>query len=79
MKEINDGGPAFPVAMVPWQDGFINVECTGMSLRDWFAGQVLQGLASDGERYKDKFQEEIAVECYEMADEMIAERESKNV
>ena len=40
MTQANDGGPAFPVPMVPWQDGFINVECTGASLRDWFATQA---------------------------------------
>ena len=40
MTQPNDGGPAFPVPMVPWQDGFINVECTGATLRDWFATQA---------------------------------------
>ena len=40
MKENNDGGPAFPVPMVPWEGGFINVECTGASLRDWFASHA---------------------------------------
>jgi hypothetical protein len=46
MSEINDGGPAFPLppanmpGCVPF-DGH-----TGMSLRDWFAGQALAGLSS---------------------------------
>jgi hypothetical protein len=61
--KINDGGPAFPVFTVdawknPWVSG-------GMTLRDWFAGQVLaclvvnpntrgiDGLASDSYRYAD--------------------------
>ena len=53
MAEINDGGPAFPVPMVPWQDGFINVECAGMSVRIWLAGQIAAGLTSrpDPRRY----------------------------
>ena len=69
MKEINDGGPAFPRSgsdYVPAQEG--------MSLRDWFAGQVLAGLVSDGERYEDRFFEDVAAQCYEMADEMIQAR-----
>ena len=72
MEKINDGGPAFPVAV----DKLLVSE--GMTLRDWFAGQVLQGLVSDGKRYEDRFVEEVAVECYEMADEMLQAR-SANV
>lgn len=63
----NDGGPAFPTA-----------ELDGMTLRDWFAGQALVGLATlflqahgtVGEIYKGNA--EIA---YMMADAMLAERE----
>ena len=40
MSTINDGGPAFP-----WQDGFGRV--SGMTLRDWFAGQALAGLCAN--------------------------------
>lgn len=39
-KDIPNGGPVFPVPMVPWQAGFINVECTGMTLRDYFAAHA---------------------------------------
>ena len=39
MSKPNDGGPAFPVPMVPYRDGFTEVKEGGMSLRDWFAGQ----------------------------------------
>lgn len=35
MSKIEDGGPAFPVTAGN------NVFATGMSLRDWFAGQFL--------------------------------------
>ena len=34
-KKIDDGGPAFPSSFVPE---------TGMSMRDWFAGQALAGI-----------------------------------
>jgi len=40
MKPINDGGPAFPVPPIPWDGGFIDSQCTGMSLRDWFAANA---------------------------------------
>jgi len=38
---INDGGQAFPCASN-------NFDSPGMSLRDWFAGQALQGLLASG-------------------------------
>ena len=42
MKEINDGGPAFPFKC---QGPTTAPEVYyGMSLRDYFAGQVLSGL-----------------------------------
>ena len=48
----------------------------GMSLRDWFAGQALQGTlahpASAGEP------EEFAAAAYEVADAMMKAREPKN-
>ena len=40
MTQPNDGGPAFPVPMVRYEDHFFNVHDGGMSLRDWFATQA---------------------------------------
>ena len=37
--EINDGGPAFPIPESDYEDGR-----TGMTLRDYFAGQALAGI-----------------------------------
>ena len=83
MSEINDGGPAFPVPMVPWQEGFINVECTGASLRDWFASHASESdirrhqsliERSNGYMYQPSIEE-----CkYAYADAMIKAR-SANV
>ena len=83
MDKINDGGPAFPVPMVPWQDGFINVECTGASLRDWFASHASENdirrhqsliERSNGYTYQPSIEE-----CkYAYADAMIKAR-SANV
>lgn len=43
MAEKKDGGPAFPVA--PYGSSIFN---TGMSLRDWFAGQIAMGILAGG-------------------------------
>ena len=77
MTQPNDGGPAFPVPMIPWQDGFINVECTGMSLRDWFAGKALEGQAHRFD-HPHNHRELLAKDCYEIADAMLQAR-SANV
>lgn len=38
-----DGGPAFPISL----PGFGDNGASGMSLRDWFAGQALTALLTD--------------------------------
>ncbi len=76
----HDGGPAFPL------HGSLNH--TGMTLRDWFAGQALAGSvanpitaqeARESERNGDasgaRFQKLIAQACFELADAMLAERD----
>tara|TARA_R110000868_G_scaffold109554_2_gene297727 strand:+ start:994 stop:1287 length:294 start_codon:yes stop_codon:yes gene_type:complete len=35
-----DGGPAFPINAIDWRD-IPNHPAPGMTLRDWFAGQVI--------------------------------------
>lgn len=49
----NDGGPAFPQ---PADQGNLEDWRHGMSLRDWFAGQAMQGLLAD---HKDHPEEAI--------------------
>ena len=71
-----DGGPAFPSEME--FAGNLDNQHTGMSLRDWFAGQALTSLASvdrDVERFGV---EDVAMECYQLADAMIAQRGMEN-
>lgn len=72
---INDGGPAFPVAM-----NEISGAYCGMTLRDWFAGQALTGiLLAPGqlgvEAQNDP--EKAAAWSYVQADAMLAARERK--
>ena len=73
---MDNSRPAFPVVC---QDMSKYQVCeSGMSLRDWFAGLALQGIASvlhDGIRPEDLLL--MAQACYLIADLMLAEREKK--
>lgn len=75
MSKENDGGPAYPCA-----DAYTAAQgFTGMSLRDWFAGQALNLLAASL-YVQDHPLEGVtpagtARGCYAIADAMLAERE----
>jgi hypothetical protein len=51
--KFNDGGPAFPQPLTFSPEGTANIaseyfnEVSGMSIRDWFAGQALAGLCAN--------------------------------
>ena len=64
---INDGGPAFLIAEIP---GILQGH-PGMTLRDWFAGQVLAAACSE------EGPETAAILAYEYADAMLTLREVK--
>ena len=71
-----DGGAAFPrPAGEAHADGevYINDSASGMSLRDWFAGQVLGGIYASGSIPARR--EFTAYTAYKMADAMLEERE----
>lgn len=70
-----DGGTAFPIEGYQ-SDGFgVNViKSAGMSLRDWYAGQALKGIAGIAAKADKRYWNAIAAECYEAADAMLAER-----
>jgi hypothetical protein len=67
MDKREDGGPAFPTADYR----------TGMSLRDWFAGQALAGILAgafiDSSRLTDGANF-ITQNAYQYADAMLAAR-----
>jgi hypothetical protein len=73
---INDGGPAFPRPVSHSDEGGTHFGFTGMTLRDYFAGQALAGFiaASTG---RDVHSQPAARMCYQMADAMLAARERK--
>jgi hypothetical protein len=62
---INDGGPAFP-----HPSGEFHSADTGMSLRDWFAGQALAGVDNPWASVPH----ELAMQSYRIADAMLAVR-----
>ena len=69
-----DGGPAFPARIAGE-----TLASGGASLRDLFAGMALQGILAgwpaDGAPPKPKL---VAVEAFEFADAMLAEREKSD-
>jgi len=74
MSEKNDGGAAFPLVGEA-SSGRLDCLHNGMSLRDWFAGQVLAGWVSDPQvEITTGTVGNIAMYCYELADAMIAAR-----
>lgn len=83
MSEINGDGPAFPIKeRQEHLDGqTVCEEWPGLSKREWFAGQALQGFFSgipfDSEtpmtEADDKYLQEVARVCFKMAGAMLAE------
>lgn len=77
----NDGGPAYPVNTTQQHGGF--EPSTGMSLRDKFADSVLPDVFSEYAKTNmlplaPDVKASVALECYSMADAMLAAREVKN-
>lgn len=68
-----DGGAAFPIERIDSEYGTRWTE-SGMTLRDWFAGQALTGLLAE----RSLAAPAAATRAYEYADAMIAERESES-
>lgn len=74
--QVNDGGPAFPCEEQIRCNGEVvdTRKFTGMTLRDYFAGQALAGLLVN---QGAKFWDGDARNAYAAADAMIKEREVK--
>ena len=70
-NKINDGGPAFPVQTIGSDFGY---GFPGMTLRDYFAAAIMQGLmASQCEVTDDPY----PIYAYKIADAMLKAREVK--
>lgn len=81
MNKIDDGGPAFPAQ-------FFDERATGMTMRDYFAGNAMQGELSalwseDGSvsgvnlDASDHSIEQLAKHWYRLADAMLAARKEQ--
>jgi hypothetical protein len=85
---MNDGGPAFPALKKLWNSdrdikasNFTAEVIGGMSLRDWFAGQIVPNLFNGHEfsigreGFQPEVYEHIATQAYRFADAMLKARE----
>ena len=70
---IPNGGPAFPVSDTVHSTGQVQYGFNGMTLRDYFAGQSILGLALQ----TDTIDANVAQWAYALADAMLAARERK--
>lgn len=74
-----DGGRAFPGPSFS-RNGYPDGHSMGMTLRDWFAGQAMQGLwvayNRDWSNPNDYQINAIAANAYMVADAMLAARET---
>ena len=73
----DNGGPAFPSGNQVRVGEYMTGGHTGMTLRDWFAGQALKAWvqAHIDQSVDDLSKSDIARECYSYADAMLKERE----
>jgi len=81
MRDDGGTGAAFPEAYWPTPDSDQPNYRSGMSLRDWFAGQALAGMLAGRLAWVDPGNpvSEWATHAYEFADAMLAERIRKDV
>lgn len=72
-----DGGAAFPRPMFAANresETCFDNGATGMSLRDWFAGQAMAGMLGVGPVEREPTVTEWAELAYEMADALLTEK-----
>jgi len=75
---MHNGGPAFPKSGFYTEESdskFDNEPESGMSLRDYFAGQALSGMCSIEDGNRMSCREEAAKTAFELADAMLTERQ----
>lgn len=78
MEKTNDGGPAFPIFGFDSKEGKVCHFMNGMTLRDYFAGHAVVGIAlntKDTLELDDKdVYTTLAIMAYRTADAMLKER-----
>lgn len=71
-EPIDDGGPAFPRR----DSDFTAIQTSGISIRDWFAGQALTGFCANSDAFTDDV-DTLANWAYQQADAMLKARAAK--
>ena len=77
MSKQKDGGPVYPIFEARHANADYDITHCGISLRDLFAIQALNGLLVSEAKREQKLSEMVAL-AYRIADAMIAEREKQN-
>lgn len=74
-KIIDEGGPAFPQGpKYPGYSAYKDAPYSGMTLRQWYAGQALAGEMANGDWDGLAGSEvQVAAWCHKLANAMIAE------
>ena len=79
-EQIHDGGSALPTADSYHPSGQIAYGRKGMTLRDWFAGQALAGMAASSywaenvQANRQDYMKPVAESAYAIADAMLKAR-----
>ena len=84
MEKKQDGGPAFPASTRPMQDeygyghqdGLSTWQYGGMTLRDYFAANAMQGMLANQHQYRANDEHMFARDAYVVADAMLRAREA---
>ncbi len=80
MTAKNDGGPAFPVPLLPGQSWHGMGPCDGATLRDYFAAKAMHQFLARSVLPPEFDASElflmVAARAYEMADAMLKARET---
>ena len=69
IQPINDGGPAFPADF--------QLYSTGMTLRDYFAGQAMAAIITSVYCTPETIYMEVSSRAYAQADAMLKARDAK--
>lgn len=77
MSAPSSGGPAFPRVPVQWGNGQAVWGQSGMSLRDYFAGQELAKKNAAEVCDTPEAYARLAAHCYRMADAMLNARKQQ--
>jgi hypothetical protein len=78
----NDGGPAFPIPPMRYDQIETHFHGAGMSLRQWYRGMALLGMLAHSTRYRprpgapENWHDAIAQEADQIADAMLAQDEN---